>query len=267
MAVPRRQFIDSTYGQIHLRTATPETPVEPPLYCLHMSPKSGRSYVNFMRAASDDRIVVAPDYPGYGESDPPPADPHVTIADYAQSVWQVADALGHKKIDLFGNHTGAQVALEMIHQAPDRVNKTVMVSATIFTNDELAAFAEYFSPVPLDEGGSRFKIMWEKIKAHAGPNMTLEMMADSLAENLRSGEAYEWGHEAAFAYVARFKELLGVTTHPITIINPGDELFEPTKRARELLRNGKIIDHPEWGHGFLDAFTDEAVKAVKDALL
>lgn len=100
MAEPKRHFIDGEHGQIHLRMAAPENPTQPPLDCLHMSPKSGRQFETFMRAASNDRIVVASDYPGYGESAPPPAEPHVSIADYARSVWRVADALGHTKVDL-----------------------------------------------------------------------------------------------------------------------------------------------------------------------
>lgn len=266
MAEPKRQFIDGEYGQIHLRVAAPDNPVEPPLYCLHMSPKSSRQFVNFMRAASNDRVVVASDYPGYGESDPPPEEPHVEIPDYARSVWQVADALGHTKVDLLGHHTGGLVAAEMAHQTQERVNKIVMVSAPILTEEERIEFDKFFSPIPLDDEGTRFNIMWERINHFKGPGMTLEMMADSMAENLRGGENYEWGHRAAFAYCKRFEEVVSDLPHRITVLNPQDELFEHTKRIQQMLRNGEVIDHPEWGHGFLDAFTDDAVKSVKAAL-
>ena len=266
MAEPKRQFIDGEYGQIHLRMAAPDRPSEPPLYCLHMSPKSGRQFETFMRAASDDRIVVASDYPGYGESAPPPEDPHVAIADYARSVWQVADALGHTMIDLFGHHTGSKVAAEMAYLHPERVNRIVMVSAAMLTEEERAAFDAYFTPIPLDEEGTRFKVMWERINHFRGPGMTLEMMAESMAENMRGGENYEWGHRAAFSYGTRFDDIIAILPHRITILNPKDELFEHTKRAAPLLRNGEIIDFPDWGHGFLDAFTQDAVRAVKDAL-
>ena len=77
MGAIRRQFIDGEYGQLHLRVAKPANPIHPPLYCLHMSPKSGRLFEAFMRGACQDRIMVAPDYPGYGESAPPPEDSHM----------------------------------------------------------------------------------------------------------------------------------------------------------------------------------------------
>ncbi len=267
MPKPRRSFVDGEYGQIHIRVSEPPAAVQkPPLYCLHMSPKSGRQFVNFMTAASEDRIVVAPDNPGHGESDPPPADPEVTIMDFARNAWAVADALHHEQIDLFGHHTGALVAAEMAHQRPDRVRAIVMVSAVVITEEERKGFLDYFSPIPLDEDGARFKVMWERIKQHSGPGMTLEMMAESLAENLRGGNDYEWGHRAAFAYGDRFSEVVESLPHRITILNPADELFDITKRAAALLKNGEVIDHPEWGHGFLDAYTADAVAAVKDAL-
>ena len=267
MGKPRRTFIDGEYGQIHVRISEPNnTPTKPPLYCLHMSPKSGRQFENFMAAASSDRIVVAPDNPGHGESDPPPAEPHVTIMDYARCAWQVADALAHNNIDLFGHHTGSKVAAEMAHQNPEGVNAIVMVSAVVFTEEERQQFMDFFSPIPLDEEGTRFKIMWDRIKEFRGPGMTLEMMADSMAENLRGGENYEWGHRAAFTYGDRFNDVVKNLPHRITIINPGDELYEFTKRAATFLNNGEIIDRSAWGHGFLDVFTDDAVADVKRAL-
>ena len=81
-----RKYVDGQFGQIHLRIAEPPQPQRRPLACLHMSPKSGRIFSRFIEQAADDRIVLAHDYPGYGESDPPPTAPPVTIEDYARSL-------------------------------------------------------------------------------------------------------------------------------------------------------------------------------------
>jgi hypothetical protein len=96
--------------------------------------------------------------------------------------------------------------------------------------------------------------------------MTLEMMSESFAENLRGGEAYEWGHRAAFEYARGFEDKLAEAKAPITVINPGDELYDATKRAASYLQNAEFIDRPEWGHGLLDVFTEEVVTIVRDAL-
>lgn len=266
MPKPRRMYIDCGYGQIHVRVATPDAATHTPLICLHMSPKSGKLFEKFMTVASDDRMVIAPDYPGYGESDKPPAEPPVRVQDYARTMWEVLDGLGIDKVDIFGHHTGSKVAAEMAHQRPDSVGSIVMVSALVLTKKEQDEFNATYQPVPLDEEGTRFKKMWDAIKFHRGPGMTLEMMAASLGESMRGGEAYEWGHHAAFTYNQFFPDVVKKLPHKITVINPKDDLFKLTPRVMDLLQNGTLIDKPEWGHGFMDAFSEDAATVVKNAL-
>lgn len=266
MARTVRKFVDGTFGQIHVRIAEPAQPQKRPLACLHMSPKSGRIYSRFIEQAATDRIVLAHDYPGYGESDAPPPSPHVSIEDYAQSLWDVADALGLGTIDILGYHTGSEVAAEAARQRPDQVGSIVMISAPVFTPDELARMQATYEPIPLDIEGTRFRRMWDMVVHHRGPGTDLESMAMSFAENLRAGENYEWGHRAAFDYAPKYPGVVGSLPHRITVLMPGDDLAEFTPRIAPYLNNGVIVDHPEWGHGFLDAHTEAAVAAVKAAL-
>ncbi len=261
-----RKYVDGQFGQIHLRIAEPPQPQRRPLACLHMSPKSGRIFSRFIEQAADDRIVLAHDYPGYGESDPPPAAPPVTIEDYARSLWDVADALQLGTIDLLGYHTGSEVAAEAARQRPEQVGSIVMISAPVFTPDELKQMQATYEPVPLDLAGTRFRKMWDMVVHHRGPGTDLESMAMSFAENLRAGENYEWGHRAAFEYAAKYPSVVASLGHRITVLMPGDDLAEFTPRIAPFLANGAIIAHPEWGHGFLDAHTQAAVTAVKSAL-
>ena len=258
----RREYVEGKYGQIHLWVAGEETPGVLPLYCAHQSPKHGGEFSNFMAAAGEHRLVVAPDYPGYGMSDTPPNESDITIDFYAESLWSVADQLGHYKIDLFGNHTGSKVISAMTMAQPERVGSLVMISATILTPDEHKMFNDYFQPVPLDDAGTRFRTMWERIVERRGPGATMEMMARSFAMNLMGGEAYEWGHHAAFAWWKEEEHALQTLPHRITILNPNDDLTECTRRAAPMLRNGKIIELPEWGYNFMDVWPEESAQLV-----
>ncbi|MEO0440380.1 MAG: alpha/beta fold hydrolase [Pseudomonadota bacterium] len=240
-----RQFVDGRYGQIHLRVARSEDPQHRPLACLHMSPKSGRMFAGFLEQCAEDRIVLAHDYPGFGESGPPPPEPHVTIADYAESLWQVVDTLDLGTIDILGYHTGSEVAAEAARLRPEQVSGLVMISAPVLTAEELAQMHEMFREIPLDEAGSRFRKMWENVVTHRGPGVSLEIMAESFAENLRGGENYEWGHRAAFAYAPGFPDVVKSLPHRITVLRPNDELAECTMRIAPFLSNGEIRDHPE----------------------
>ena len=263
----RKSYTDGKYGQIHCRGVYPENASRPPIACLHMSPKSGRIYHELLPCLARRRAAIAPDYPGHGESDVPPADPHVTIEDFAETTWQVIDdRLGDGPVHLVGHHTGSMVAIEAARQRPGRVIGIVTIAAPVFSDGELAAMEEYFRPIPIDEEGTRFRVMWERIMHHRGPGMTLQMAADSMAENLRAGDDYEWGHEAAFAYAPRFVENFANTEQPILVMNPKDDTYEQTQRIDPYIKNGKRVDYPEWGHGFLNAYAQAAATEMLDFL-
>lgn len=263
-ALPRVQrcFVDGRFGLLHCRIAAPDSPTRKPLVCLHMSPKSGRSYHDILPYLARERVVIAPDYPGHGESDKPPPDPHVSVADFAAAAWQCADELCGQPVHMLGCHTGAMVAVEAAASRPGDVLSVVCISAPLFTAGELAALEDYFEPIPIDEAGNRFRIMWERILEHRGPGMTLGMAAESFAENLRAGDDYEWGHRAAFAYGETYAERLGGLEHPVFVMNPKDDCFEVSKRADTLLRNGFRKDFPDWGHGFMNAFPEAAAREI-----
>lgn len=227
-----------------------------------MSPKSGRSYQDVLPYLAAERVALAPDYPGHGESDLPPPEPHVTIPDFADSVWTVVDALAPGPVHIVGYHTGAMVAVEAAVQRPEAVISIVSISAPVFLPDELGALQAAYAPIPIDEKGSRFTIMWQRVLQHRGPGMTLPMAAASFAENLRAGDDYEWGHRAAFDYAETYNRNLAMIDTPVFVLNPADDCFEQSKRADELLKNGTRRDFPHWGHGFLNAYPADAAAVI-----
>ena len=259
----RKAYLDGAHGQIHLRIADARSEAgKPPLICLHQSPKCGLEFDIFMREASRDRMVIAPDYPGYGMSDPAPSEAATTIPMYAEEMWRVADQLDLETVDLFGNHTGAKVAAQMALTQGARVHAIAMVSAAILTDEEREMFKDMFTPIPLDKEHSRFRISWERVIERQGPGQTLEMMDRSMFMNMMGGEAYEWGHVAAFAWGKPFDDALTRLPHRITVLNPVDDLTECSRRAIPLLRNGEVIECPQWGYGFMDAFPKDTADLV-----
>lgn len=258
----RRQFVDGQFGQIHTRICTPDLASAAPIVCLHMSPKSGRLFADLMPHLAAARVVLAPDYPGHGESDPPPASPHVGIEDFATSTWQVIDQLVGTPVHLVGHHTGAMVAVEAASSRPDDVLSIISIGAPVFTDEDLVRLNQDYAPIPIDEAGTRFKIMWERVLHHRGPGMTLQMAATSFAENLRAGDDYEWGHRAAFAYGPTYNEKLTDIDQPVLVMNPADDCFVKSRRADALLKHGLRRDYHEWGHGFLSAHSAQAAEEM-----
>ena len=128
----RKGYADGRFGQIHYRISQPALAAgHPPLLCFHMSPNSGRIYETFLKHMGADRFAVAPDTPGFGDSDPPATQP--AIADYAAAMGDLMDALGFATVDVMGYHTGSETCIELALQRPQQVRRLVLVSAPIFT--------------------------------------------------------------------------------------------------------------------------------------
>ncbi|MEP3226806.1 MAG: alpha/beta hydrolase [Parasphingorhabdus sp.] len=264
----RRQFIDGKYGQIHLRMYDAAASSKPPLICLHMFPQSGRNYGNFIEAMGTDRTVIAPDFPGYGESSAP-AQP-IDATGYAESIGDLIDQLSlserHDQVDIFGIHAGSKLAVELAYQRSHLIRKLILSSAAILLPEEIEQMNNSLAHVPLDEKGTRYQLFWDMLLRNKNSQTNLEMAADNFAEMIRGGEKYSWGHQAVFAYNALFPERLKSLPHAIALLNPEDDLYEMTPRTQAYLRNGEMIDLPGWGFGFLETHANELAEIVNEFL-
>lgn len=257
----RRVYCDGPFGQMHARVAGTASDDRPTLVCFHMSPMSSRTFERFLDAvAATDRHAIAIDTPGFGMSDGPDAPPE--IADYARAMLSAIDALaGAGPVDLMGYHTGSMIALDLAASHPARVRRVVCISTPIFTEADRAALSAHYAPEPPALDGSHLVTRWNSfLHYHLGRGTDLDAVADAFPERLLGRANGWWGHRAAFRYAADLR--LPEVAQPILVINPADDLHEYTLRAAPLLRNGTIVERPEWGHGFLDASTADAVDLV-----
>jgi pimeloyl-ACP methyl ester carboxylesterase len=123
----RRAYFDCQFGQLHVRTAFPATggfDEGVPLFCLHASEGSSRTFDRFLPEIAEDRSVYAPDLPGCGESDPAPA---VSFGAAASAVADLATDLRLRQIDVLGFRFGAGAALELGAVRPELVRRLVLV--------------------------------------------------------------------------------------------------------------------------------------------
>lgn len=114
---------------------------------LHGFPTSSRMYRNLIPALADRYRVIAPDYPGFGQSAMPPREDYpYGFAAYATIVEQLLDALRIERYALYVMDYGAPVGLRLALAHPERV------SALISQNGN--AYEEGLSP------------FWDGIKAY-----------------------------------------------------------------------------------------------------
>lgn len=111
----RRGYIDWRHGQAHYRHGGEG----PAVILLGGAPRSGGQFDAVIAAlAARGFHAIAPDMPGFGQSDPAPKG--VSIAEIAAFLPPLLDGLGIGRAHLFGLHSGAKVATAFAAAFPGR---------------------------------------------------------------------------------------------------------------------------------------------------
>ncbi len=254
----RRAFADTRHGQLHYRYTAARDAV--PLVLLHQSPLSGRMYRSLIDELAAGRQVLAPDTPGYGESDGPASRPE--IGDYSDAMIDWLDSLEVPQVDLFGYHTGSAIAADLAARYPARVRNLVLMSVPLFDK----AFLDDWQPGPpeLAEDGSHLARMWGSSFDNRDPQQDLEMIAVTVAEKQRAGSR-EWWALGALKHFDMTAALKGIRA-PVGIVIPGDGLQERTRQAAALLTPHDIVARPDWGYGIFDTRFEEIAEIIESLL-
>ncbi|KQQ74851.1 hypothetical protein ASF70_02835 [Rhizobium sp. Leaf321] len=121
----------------------------PALVLLHAAPCSARVMEPLQAKWSQHFTTFAFDLPGFGISDMVDAAPLET-ADLADAIAGAVQALGLKKITLYGRHTGAGVAVELARRHPALCNFVLTdgfpVFSTPYTPERLAEYLTEIKP-------------------------------------------------------------------------------------------------------------------------
>ena len=252
----RRQYVDARYGQVHVLISRPADaePTQTPMACFAPNPMAGRYYLLFMAELGRDRIMIAPDYPGLGESDPPPAMPD--MAGYAGAMADTLEALGFggdtsSKVDVCGYHSGAFVALELAASRPDLVNRVLLVGVPYYTGAERERrYAENVVEEPLDASFDGLEKWWEFTVTDREDGVALERGYDNFVDVLKPKYRHHWLYHAVFSYPAEARAT--DVRQPVLLLNTHGSLKENTRAIAPLLPNATLIEVPELHHGVFD---------------
>ncbi|MFO1400907.1 MAG: alpha/beta fold hydrolase [Steroidobacteraceae bacterium] len=126
----RRSYFDCRYGQLHVHHAIPASggfDEAPPLLCLPGPPGSGRFFLPRLAALGADRSIYAPDLPGCGESDPPPAG--AGAHELAAALGDFLDSMRLRRVDLLAHGDGTAIALALLAERGPAVGRVVVSGA------------------------------------------------------------------------------------------------------------------------------------------
>jgi pimeloyl-ACP methyl ester carboxylesterase len=116
---------DTGFHTLHVRRFA--APRGAPVVCLHAIAHDGRDFDDLRRRLAPDFDVIAPDWPGHGESGSDGSPPRA--AGYAAHIEHLLDALAGPRVILIGNSIGGAAALTVAARRPDRVRGLVLCNA------------------------------------------------------------------------------------------------------------------------------------------
>jgi len=105
----------------------------PALVLLHGFPTSSHMFRNLIPALADRYRVIAPDYPGFGNSGMPERDRFAyTFDNYAKIVGKLTEKLGLKRYALYVMDYGAPVGYRLATAHPERVTAIIVQNGNAY---------------------------------------------------------------------------------------------------------------------------------------
>ncbi|KQV88674.1 alpha/beta hydrolase [Massilia sp. Root351] len=106
---------------------------KPTIVLLHGVPSSSRMYDGLLRKLGDQYHLIAPDYPGFGNSDAPdPASFAYTFAHLAAVMQRFTDAVGATRYVLLMQDYGAPVGMRMAMARPAAIQGLVFQNGNVY---------------------------------------------------------------------------------------------------------------------------------------
>jgi pimeloyl-ACP methyl ester carboxylesterase len=156
-----RHFQRLASGRLaHFRAAGEDHATQPPLLLAHAGPGSSLGLVPLLQQLGRHRLVIAPDMPGNGDSEPLPMKQPALI-DYVDQMVDLMDRLGIAQVDFCGQHSGAHIGCELALRHPGRVRRLMLDGLALFEPELVAKMqAHYAPPVQPDEFGGHLAWAW-----------------------------------------------------------------------------------------------------------
>jgi haloalkane dehalogenase len=237
----RRGYLDVEGIQLHYRVAG--DPAAPPLLLLHQSPSSSAMYEAIMDRLADRYYLVAPDSPGFGNSDPLPIAPgELEISDYARAIRVFCQGMDILPCAVFGHHTGAAVAVQLEYDYPGSATAMALSGPTLLSDEQKDSLPQWASPFPPETSGAHLQGMWQRLR-DKDPEAPLSLTQRELLSTVTCGDSYQ----ASYVAVTRqdFAGQLAAIDCPVLVFaGDSDPLYGAVAPTLALLRRGESLDLP-----------------------
>lgn len=238
MANERKSYVDTSGGQIHLRSIAGSGV---PVVFFHQTASSGLMWSQVMARLAGRWPLHAFDTPGFGGSFDAPSSDRPTMTQYVEWMGEAVHAAGITRAHVVGHHTGACIGVELAARQPELVQSLTMIGPVPLTAEERIEFSKHFgTPFTPTTSGSYLLENWEYLRnlgAHRDPLLIHREMSDQLRAWWGRVQSYSavWGQD----FVAHYKAV----TCPLLIgAAPDDVLHAYLDRAREMRPDADVLD-------------------------
>jgi haloalkane dehalogenase len=205
-----RHYLTIGQRRVHYRMCG----LGPPLLLIHQSPRSSAEYDRVMQQWGERFTCIAPDSPGFGQSDPLPI-ARPSTQDFADAILEFAEAAGFGGIAAYGFHSGGIFLMNALKRHPERFVALAVGGYPCFYPHELddvgEAYLRPFHPQPYGEHllwawNRMLEQSWyfpwykpEQERRMSAPHADPVVLHPQVMDLLASGDAYRHGYRAALS--------------------------------------------------------------------
>ena len=230
----RCAYPDLRDGQLHYRS-NGRSDLRP-LVLLHQTPSDSRMYLALMQRLAEEYWLIAPDNPGFGNSDPLPGG--FTLPACAASVAALLDALDIEDCRLFGHHTGASIAVQLASDRPDLASALALSGPPLLDDALRAALPASAAPIEESPDGAHLAAMWARMSGKEGdtpPAILLREVGAAFAAGPSYPEAY------AAVIKQPFEQQLSSLGCPVLVFaGTRDVLYPRLEASHALCQRGQL---------------------------
>lgn len=225
---------DGSHRRVHYRQAGSG----PPLLMIHQSPRNSGEYAQLMERWAAHFTCVAPDTPGFGQSDPLPGEPDIN--DFADALVGTMDALGLPPCPAYGFHSGGIILVTALKLHPHRFTGLAIGGYAIWTPQEMALFGQsYLPPFEPAAYGEHLVWLWNRMLEQSwffpwfdtrdatrlpGAHADIARVDMAVREMLDAGSAYRAGYGAVLRAPREIPPPAAITPPVLISAYDGDPL-------------------------------------------
>jgi pimeloyl-ACP methyl ester carboxylesterase len=262
----RSEQLDVQGQQAHVLRADGPTDDGLPQLLIHGLGGAAVNWIEVMGELAQHGPVVAPDLPGFGQTEPT-QDGGAQVPDNAAFLQRLLDELGWAETTVHGNSMGGMLAVHLAGLLPDRVARLVLAAPALPTPRTAmhripAATLARFAPFALPGLGQLAMRMTHRLPAHhhwrqlaryihADPDRIADEAAQVGFEDLVNGRSLPW---RLAGFVSAAESLVRALLNPRELLRLIDDADLPVLLVwgdEDRLVGPSVIDHlverrPDW---------------------